>query len=348
MKKNHETPLRLIQETLGLPTQASFAERIGVTPSHLSRSAKRPYVTRTDADRIRGLIRCDEFSEEQRRRVALLLRGKSLFDESSLAGPETPAKTGWEQPGFAPIERAAWGWAMAFRNSVLLQELSAHACAQGRECRRIGDGVILLEGAGRGRDEGRRQTLFCHPKSLLNSGTVVLLGASERHPNALDLFARFSERLNATIRLKELSDSPAYFGYPTILKCLEVRRKDGTTKSYWSQRYTDGERLLYRDVGAIFYGRLDDLFEEHQYGKGAKRLIWIAAIQRLANGVGMRLVRDAEFRSTYLGEISFDGNGAVGAVFFEVTVAHTSTGDEIQSLKKLFHLSAPTAQRPPR
>lgn len=98
------------------------------------------------------------------------------------------------------------------------------------------------------------------------------------------------------VEIREFLDHPyryASFGYPTVLKYLFVGGK-----YYRPDRCAEREAMVYRDIVAIFHAPFSQLPGNYTevYGQEAKRLIWVAALQRLGNGVAVRLLRDAEFR----------------------------------------------------
>ena len=82
--------------------------------------------------------------------------------------------------------------------------------------------------------------------------------------------------------------------------------------------------MVYEDAAAIFYGPIHMLFKEgHHYGPSAKNLFLVAALQRLANGIGVRLLADLEFRNYYAGkEHAFENPRRLDVFVFRVTVAN--------------------------
>ena len=93
--------------------------------------------------------------------------------------------------------------------------------------------------------------------------------------------------------------------------------------------------MVYKDVAAIFYGPVESLFvdRKHHFGPEAERIVWVAALQRLGNGVAVRLLSDADFRREFLGPHEFEDESEIGVVVFEVTVVHSDYANSIRELK---------------
>ena len=95
--------------------------------------------------------------------------------------------------------------------------------------------------------------------------------------------------------------------------------------------------MIYEDVGAIFHAPLRRLYKdgEHEYGPAVRRLIWVAALQRLANGVGVRLLADSVFRKEYAKDNDFEDDNVISAFVFRVVVAHDEYGTTIRKVKRI-------------
>jgi hypothetical protein len=94
------------------------------------------------------------------------------------------------------------------------------------------------------------------------------------------------------IRQYEDPPRPAWFGYPTVPKFLRIENDVISP-----QRYVDrtGATIMV-DGAAIFSGPLQALYQESNPPYGVDKVILVAALQRLSNGMAMRLLRDRVFR----------------------------------------------------
>ena len=63
-------------------------------------------------------------------------------------------------------------------------------------------------------------------------------------------------------------------------------------------------------------------------------VIWVAALQRLANGIGVRLLREDEFRESRLRGYEFYSDRA-GAVVFKVELVHSDRGNVLREVKEM-------------
>jgi transcriptional regulator with XRE-family HTH domain len=341
---NSRNPLRTIRETLGL-SEKQLARKIDRTPQHVSRVERGSSIPVSFANELRNYVQ-KSCSPDECDQIFKLLEGrlpvsKELFDVEATSRQ----KRDWEPNRFVPVEQDSWSWALAFRNSALLEELAGHAIQCGVACTRVRDGVVLPEGVDVPLAPNRAgSSLFVQPETFgLHPGTVVLLGASMRHSHARKLLWEFNDKLQLHIDIREFPERPAYFAYPTVLKYLSVEHDDKQL-SFRPERYAEGDSLVYKDVAAVFHGPLADFFsDEQRFGHGVRRFVWVAALQRLANGVAVRLLRDPGFRQRYLPDYDFEKDGQVGVVVFEVTVVHSGIGTRIQDLRKRVEHSRPVA-----
>jgi hypothetical protein len=80
--------------------------------------------------------------------------------------------------------------------------------------------------------------------------------------------------------------------------------------------------IVYVDYGAIFHGPLEKFDRvEGAPRSGAKYLIYVAAAQRIANGVRVLLLADARFPRDRIGDYRFD-YGRLGVLVYEATVSN--------------------------
>lgn len=327
-------PARDFRLLFGHNKLKSWANDLKVTVQYVSKSEQHDILSDGFRERIeRYLLKQEEAAtrsqdrglmrkiEEARRKLAAPL---AFGDDATLSERTSLIKSGWESRPFDPIEREAFTWALQFRNSALLQELAGHARLSGLGCTVVRDGVVLRQEAEK-RTASGWESLFVQPATFnLKPGTVVLLGGSSRHPHAAPLFWRFSELLGRKFGLSEFPDRPAYIGYPTCLKSLVMSGEE-----WHSNRYMKDGALFYEDVAVILHAPLAKLFWKHPYGKEAQRLIWIASLQRLANGVAVRLLRDREFKDRQGVPCDFESS-VEGVFIFRVIAKNDGHGTVIR------------------
>jgi hypothetical protein len=336
-----KNPLPDLKEHLRFKTRAQFGRTVfGLSGSQIGRVMNRATL---DERYRQGALNWAYANVADDPVVFELLGAQLPFGEEALRAQETSRKkTGWESSGFEPIERAAWSWGLSFRNSALLEECSGQALRSGLGCTRVRDGVILSAPGFGARKPGKDPCvgLFPEPKSFgLHAGTVLMLGASrKRHPQAIELQQMFIEHLNrhqniCYIWQAEEPFRPSYYGYQTVLKFLQAGRT-----TIHPQRYAESNSvMIYQDAAAIFHGPIHTLFRgrQHPYGPGARQVILVAALQRLANGVGVRLLVDPEFRRCCVGTLDFEDSRKLGVLVFRVTVATDDYGTTIRLFEVL-------------
>ena len=107
--------------------------------------------------------------------------------------------------------------------------------------------------------------------------------------------------------------------------------------SWAPSRHADRDGVVYQDIGVIFHAPLSCVLsnDEHAYGSVARRLVWVAALQRLANGVGVRLLRDGNFREAHLNTYDFEEDAVQGALFFRVVIRANEYGSVIECIDVL-------------
>jgi hypothetical protein len=200
---------------------------------------------------------------------------------------------------FPAVDSSIWTWGLSFRNAPLLEELARHALRQGIPCRRVQDVLILgdVPGARKPTKADKEQhVLFPEPPFGLEGKIVLMLGSSSRHSESLKFLESFVGilRLDFELRQFEHPPRPAYFGYPTVAKFLRI----GDTEIHPLRYVESTGATVMVDGGAIFSGPLDAHYQgsDSPYGQGLSNIVLVCALQRLSNGIAMRLLRDAVFR----------------------------------------------------
>jgi hypothetical protein len=323
-------PARSVRTLLGHPKLETFAQDLRISIEALRKAEDRQSLSPEHRNRLEmhllGLhaqrhndprlsVKIDEARERLRAPLA-------FGDAAGDANLTSVGKNAWHSE-FEPVEREALAWALQFRNYPLLQELAGHARRSGLKCELVRDGLVIK---GRGaRSSSEWESAFAEPGDCqLEPGDVVLLGASERHPHGKLLFSRFSELLVMAYGIREYPDRPAYLGYPTCLKTLYRG-----THEWHSGRYMKGGCLYYEDVAVILHAPMDRLFWRHPYGTQAKRLVWIASVNRLANGLAVRLIATPAFRERQNIQYDFQSNQP-GAFVFKAIAKNDGHGTEIR------------------
>ena len=295
----------------------------------------------------------DTFDPQIQKRALELLDARLLFGREALESGETSMdKSAWASPVPDPAEPEAWEWCLSNRNKPLLEETAGQALRSGLSCALKHDGLVISDKAGERTPKRAADSLWPDPVEFgLHAGTVLVLGISKRHVLAARFLFHFNELLRPRVEIKEFLEHPyryAYFGYPTVLKYLSV---DG--KYYRPDRYAERDAMVYKDVVAIFHAPFTQLPGNYAqvYGTEAKRLIWVAALQRLGNGVAVRLVRDAGFRKSWARKhkisYDFESDRAAGGVIFGVTVANDGYGTTLRDIDLVKVLTPSAGRRSP-
>jgi hypothetical protein len=334
-------PIRQIREALGFDTQSAFADAIEVKAQHVSRAEGRATLSPQFEKRIRAFV--ETLEPETQRRVLDLLDARVVFGRDALEGSETSTdKNAWASPVPDPAEPEVWSWCLTSRNKTLLEETAGQALRSGRlACELKHDALVLTEKTSSRAAKPRTEGLVADPSEFgLHAGTVLILGISKRHSLAARLLFHFNKLLEPPVEIREFLEHPyryAYFGYPTVLKYLRVQGK-----YYRPERYAEKEAMVYKDVVAIFHAPFSRLSGNYSqvFGKQSKRLLWVAALQRLGNGVAVQtLLRDAVARRRWAKkhkvDYDFEGDRHPGGAIFEVTVANDGYGTTLRSLDLL-------------
>jgi len=324
-------PLRRVMHLLGFSSPKEYARLVfGKSADRLYKILKIPVLPEPYRRHLLEYIRTlPEVPVE----VFDLLGERPDPDQHSLRWDETGrTKTGWEPYRFEPVERSAWSWGLSFRNSALLEECAGRAIRSGLGCTRIRDGLLLhAPTSGRRRFEG--VPLFADPPGPfgLSAGTMLVMGAAPRHTDGLYLQNRFRAILgNDACAIRQFVDRQSYFGYETTLKYLSAGNQ-----TFPPERFAEGEsRTVYRDIAAIFHGPAHEVLgdKEGPYREKAKQVVLVQALQRLANGVAMRLITEPSFLARYVGGYNFEDPGRCGILAFRVTVVHDEFGSAIRQL----------------
>lgn len=328
-------PTREIKDDLQFRTFAEFGAAIGWSIWKTSRVIKSPILKPGPR---KDLLHYLDTTERDVPSVVFQRLGVDLPGAGTLPPPAGTSrrKTGWEPPKFEPIEHAAFSWALSFRNSALLEELSRHALRSGLGCTRYLDALELSPrnaGERRPSASGRYSGLFAEGAGFgLSAGTVLMLGAASRHNESVTLRRAFSRDLlldGKRCEISQFDDRPAYFGYQSVLKLMKVGRETTLHPDRWAEsEYC----TVYEDAAAIFHAPLHMVYKRKKapYGKTVKRFILVAALQRLANGLSCRLLSDPVFRDYYAGSQSFEESIGLDVFVFRVRVANDDYGTTIR------------------
>ena len=256
-------------------------------------------------------------------------------------------KTGWEAPNFEPVEPAIFSWALSFRNSALLEETARQALESPeiRAVRSVQDGLILCAAEEKGARSSRKsrealQGLFPQPRPEnfgLHAGAALMLGSARRHVESARLMRAFAQHLKDAgkrCEILQFEDRPSYFGYPSVCKFLRCGLKAKLTHP---NRYAESEScMVYEDAAAIFHAPVHNLYETKKTPFGsASQLILVAALQRLANGIAVRLLTDLEFRKRHAPSHNFEEKNALDVFVFRVRVANDPYGTVIRLFQVL-------------
>ncbi len=313
-------------------TNRELADIVGISPSQMGRIIRGKTRLGNHLDTL-----VEHANEHGLPQEVFDLLGVDLPHGENVLKLAEAKKSGFERLEFPAIESSIWSWGLSFRNSPLLEELAGHALRNGLSCRRFLDGLVLGDEPGSRGSSKAGPGLFPDPESFgLKPGTVVMLGASARHEQSIMLQKKFVRILDARgvdVEIREYLTNPirpSYYGYPTVAKFLRVGKK-----TVYPLRYVEGDgSMVYVDGAAIFNGTIDRLYhgQKPPYGKKTKRLILVAALQRLANGIAVRFLRDPGFRRKWVPEYDPEKDGQFGLLVFKVTAVNDEYGTRIRDI----------------
>lgn len=328
MKKN---PLKQIRQDVFGMNQTQFGALLDVSQQVLSEAEHKELLPEAIEEAIRTQL-LPKYPDK-REDVLKLLASRWDLTEADLYPELEEEKTDWETLQVDPIERQARPWTLSYRTTALLDRLESLALSAGLRVRRLTEaGGLELTAVGRPSQTQDRKRNASHLEELLYPGpakfclppgTVVFLGAPDRHPFVRDtLFPLLKRYLDVDIQ--EFKNVPFYFGHATVLKILRVKNDVYHPSRHMAPLETKQRQygLCYEDFGLILSSpiRLLAAAGHNPFDKRCVRLLHVAGLHRLATGIGVRLLEDRDLRKLAFGgrEHNVESEDEMGVTAYRV------------------------------
>ena len=312
-------PLKKIRQVFSM-TQKDFAEELEISQQSLSRAENRSYVTNHFKELVKKLV--TNKHPHKKERVLEIINGINTLDEYSF-----DLKVQQQEEVKEPPEGDAWCFALPFRNALMLDRLASTGENIGLSAMRIADGLIFTEPkTATSNRQSKNYSLYPSVQNPgITEGMVVILGDPERHPASAKIFHSFMGCIRDKqweFQLNFHDNIPGYFGYPTVLKSLRIKKT-----TYHPRRYVDekGPAVSYEDYGIIFSAGLKKLLKggTNPFGEFASHLVLVYGLHRLATSAGVKLLEDLDFRNSILSGINnfdFPSGKNIGVLPYKVVL----------------------------